>query len=396
MSTMTQAKPAFQKADRLKQLPPYLFIELDKAKRKLAAEGKDVIDLGIGDPDLPTSAEVIARLKETVDDPANHRYSMTEGMKVLREAIAKWYAKRFNVTLNPDTEVLPLLGSKEGIAHLPWAITNPGDAVLVPDPCYPPYRSGTILAGAEVVPMPLLEENGFFPDLGDISQKAIRRAKVMFLNSPNNPTSAVYPLERLQEALDLAKEYGFAVAHDAAYSEIAYDGVKPASFLQLPDAKDHGVEFHSLSKTYNMTGWRIGWVCGNAAIVAALSQLKSNLDSGIFQPIQLAGIRAIEAGDAALQETIAVYQKRRDLIVNGLAKAGWKVAKPQASPYIWTRVPTQESSMEFATRVMKQTNVVITPGVGFGPSGEGYVRMSLTLPTDRIEEAVGRLSKSLS
>ncbi len=393
---MTQAKPVFQKADRLKQLPPYLFIELDKAKRKLMAEGKDVIDLGIGDPDLPTSKEVIARLKETVDDPANHRYSMTEGMKVLREAIAAWYAKRFGVTLNPDTEVLPLLGSKEGIAHLPWALTNPGDAVLVPDPCYPPYRSGTILAGAEVVPMPLLEENGFFPDLGDISQKAIRRAKLMFLNSPNNPTSAVYSLEQLQEALDLSKEYGFAIAHDAAYSEIAYDGVKPASFLQLPDAKDHGVEFHSLSKTYNMTGWRIGWVCGNAAIVAALSQIKSNLDSGIFQPIQLAGIRALEAGDAALQETIAVYQNRRDLIVNGLAKAGWNVAKPQASLYIWTRVPTQESSMEFATRVMKQTNVVITPGVGFGPSGEGYVRMSLTLPTDRIEEAVGRLSKSLS
>ena len=395
MSTMTQAKPVFQKADRLKQLPPYLFIELDKAKRKLMAEGKDVIDLGIGDPDLPTSKEVIARLKETVDDPANHRYSMTEGMKVLREAIAAWYAKRFGVTLNPDTEVLPLLGSKEGIAHLPWALTNPGDAVLVPDPCYPPYRSGTILAGAEVVPMPLLEENGFFPDLGDISQKAIRRAKLMFLNSPNNPTSAVYSLEQLQEALDLSKEYGFAIAHDAAYSEIAYDGVKPASFLQLPDAKDHGVEFHSLSKTYNMTGWRIGWVCGNAAIVAALSQIKSNLDSGIFQPIQLAGIRALEAGDAALQETIAVYQNRRDLIVNGLAKAGWNVAKPQASLYIWTRVPTQESSMDFATRVMKQTNVVITPGVGFGPSGEGYVRMSLTLPTDRIEEAVGRLSKSL-
>jgi len=387
--------PRFGKAERLAQLPPYLFVEMDKAKRKLQAEGKDVIDLGIGDPDLPSPPHVIERLKATSEDVANHRYSLTEGMRDLRLAIARWYDRRFGVKLDPDTEVLPLLGSKEGIAHLPWAITNPGDAILVPDPCYPPYRSGTILAGAEIISMPLLEENDFFPDLGAISQKAARRAKVMFLNSPNNPTSAVASLEQLQEALNMAKDFGFAIAHDAAYSEIAYDGLSPASFLQLPQAKEYGVEFHSLSKTYNMTGWRIGWACGNAAIVRALSQLKSNLDSGIFQPIQWAGIAALDGDQDWLSKTVATYQKRRDLIVDGLAEAGWQVAKPKASLYIWTRVPTKESSMAFASRVLAQAQVVITPGVGFGPSGEGYIRMSITLPTERIEEAVQRLAKVL-
>ncbi len=392
---MAQVLPAFDKAERLKRLPPYLFVEIDKAKRKLQAEGKDVIDLGVGDPDLPTPPHVLAELKRTADDPANHRYSFTEGIRELREAIARWYDRRFGVSLDPQTEVLPLLGSKEGIAHFPLAVANPGDAVLVPDPCYPPYRSGTLFAGAEIVPMPLLEENGFFPDLGGISQKAARRAKILFLNYPNNPTAALASEAQLQEAVEFAKSFGCALAYDNAYSEIAFDGLKPASLLQLPEAKTVAVEFHSLSKTYNMTGWRIGWACGNAALIAALCQLKTNLDSGIFQPVQWAGIAALEGDQAPLQHTVATYQQRRDLIVDGLAKAGWQVTKPLASLYLWTRVPGQESSIAFAKRVLEQAHVVIAPGVGFGPSGEGYVRLSLTVPTDRIQEAVTRLAHAL-
>ena len=395
MTTVTQPAPAHGKADRLKRLPPYLFVEIDKAKRALLAEGKDVIDLGVGDPDLPTPPHIIARLKATADDPANHRYSFTEGIAELRAAIARWYGRRFGVSLDPQTEILPLLGSKEGLAHFPLALVNPGDAVLVPDPCYPPYRIGAMLAGAEVVSLPLLEENGFFPDLGGVSQKAARRSKLLFLNYPNNPTAAVASAEQLQEALQFAKEFGIAVAHDAAYSEIAFDGVKPASFLQLPGAKSAGVEFHSLSKTYNMTGWRVGWVCGNATLVAALSQLKSNLDSGIFQPIQHAAIEALDGDQAPLAQAVATYQARRDLLVGGLGKAGWQIPKPSASFYVWARVPGNEPSMSFAARVLKQAHIVITPGIGFGPSGEGYVRFSLTLPIERIEEAVERLTKIL-
>jgi len=383
----------FEAAERVKQLPPYLFVEIDKAKRALQAAGKDVIDLGVGDPDLPTPPHILERLKAAADDPANHRYSFTEGIRELREAIARWYQRRFGVTLDPQTEILPLLGSKEGIAHFPLAVANPGDAVLVPDPCYPPYRSGTILAGADVVSMPLLEEDSFFPDLGAISQRAARRAKAMFLNYPNNPTAATATTEQFQEAIELAKSFQFSIAHDAAYSEVAFDGYRPISFLQLPEAKAVGVEFHSLSKTYNMTGWRIGWVCGNAALVAALGKLKGHLDSGIFAPIQWAGIAALDGDQEPLRQTVAMYQHRRDLLIEGLAKAGWNVAKPLASLYIWTRVPTKESSMAFAARVLEQAQVVLTPGVGFGPSGEGYLRMSLTVPTERLQEAVSRLSK---
>ena len=393
--TAVAAAHAFEKAERLKQLPPYLFVEIDRAKRALIAEGKDVIDLGVGDPDLPTPAHIIAKLKQAADNPANHRYSFTEGVPELRRAIARWYERRFNVTLDPQTEVLPLLGSKEGIGHFPLAIANPGDVVLVPDPCYPPYRSGAILAGAEAVPLPLLEENGFFPDLEGVSQKAARRAKLLFLNSPNNPTAAVATADQLQEAIAFAKEFGCAVAHDAAYSEIAFDGMKPRSFLQLPEAKSVGVEFHSLSKTYNMTGWRVGFVCGNAALIAALNQLKSNLDSGIFQPVQFAAIEALEGDQRPLAQAVATYQERRNLLVDGLAKAGWPVPKPQASFYVWARVPGTERSMAFAARVLKEAHLVITPGVGFGPSGEGYVRFSLTVPTARIEEAVNRLASML-
>lgn len=382
-------------AERLNRLPPYLFVELDRLKRQAIAEGQDVIDLGVGDPDLPTPPIICERLKQAVDDPANHRYSFTEGLRELREAIARWYQRRFGVALDPQTEVLPLLGSKEGIAHLPLALANPGDVVLVPDPCYPPYRSGAILAGAEVVSMPLLEEQRFFPDVGGVSQKAMQRAKLMFLNYPNNPTAATASREQLQEALAFAQEYGVPVAHDAAYSEIAFDGARPMSFLQLPEAKAIGVEFHSLSKTFNMTGWRVGWVCGNAAVIAALSRLKTHVDSGIFQPVQWAGIAALGADPGLLEETVRIYHQRRDLVVERLGQAGWTITPPSATFYLWTRVPTSESSMAFATRLLERAHVVVTPGVGFGACGEGSVRLSLTVPTPRLEEAVARIAKAL-
>ena len=384
-----------ERADRLKALPPYLFVEIDKTKRRLQEQGRDVIDLGVGDPDLPTPAPIITKLQQTADDPANHRYNFTEGLRSLRHAIVAWYAQRFNVTLDPETEVLPLLGSKEGIANLPLALVNPGQTVLVPDPCYPPYRSGTIFAGAEVASMPLTEEQEFLPDFGGISQRAARRAKLMFLNYPNNPTAAVATEACFQEAIQLAHDYGFVVAHDAAYTEIAYDGFRPMSFLQIPEAREIGVEFHSLSKTYNMTGWRVGFVCGNARVIAALRQFKTNVDSGIFQPVQWAAIEALQGDQAPVQQAVAIYQQRRDLVVDRLTQAGWQIRKPQASFYIWARLPGQESSMAWVNRMLEQTQVVMTPGSGFGPAGEGYVRLSLTVPTERLQEAVDRIVKAL-
>jgi len=389
------ARLAGEKADRLKALPPYLFVELDKAKRRLEAQGHDVIDLGVGDPDLPTPPQMIDTLQRSAEDPVNHRYSFTEGLLPLRQAIADWYQKRFGVALDPATEILPLLGSKEGIAHLPLALVNSGDVVLVPDPCYPPYRIGPLLAGAEVSSMPLEAEQEFLPDFGAISQRAARRAKLMVLNYPNNPTAAVATETCFQEAIQFAKEFQLVIAHDAAYSEIAFDGVRPMSFLQLPDAKEVGVEFHSLSKTYQMTGWRVGWVCGKASVIAALTQLKSNLDSGIFQPIQYAAIEALHSGDEDLQRVIGIYQQRRDLLVAGLTEAGWPIPVPKASFYVWAPVPNGQPSIEFAARILETAHVVITPGRGFGEHGEGFVRMSLTVPTERLQTAIEWLSKAM-
>ncbi len=394
---MTQAptRGIIEKADRLEALPPYLFIELDKAKSALKAQGHDVIDLGVGDPDLPTPPNIIRVLQQTAEDSANHHYSFTEGLAPLRQAIAHWSQRRFGVTLDPATEVLPLLGSKEGIAHLPLALANPGETVLVPDPCYPPYRSGTILSGAKVCAMPLEAEMNFLPDFGAINQRAAREAALMFLNYPNNPTAAVATEACFDEAIQLAKEFGFVIAHDAAYSELAFDGFQPISFLQRPGAKEVGVEFHSLSKTYNMTGWRVGWMCGNATVIAALCQLKTNLDSGIFQPLQWAAIEALQGDQSAVTQAVSTYQQRRDLLVQTLTQAGWPVPSPKASFFVWAPVPGGGSSIAFAKRVLEQAHVVITPGAGFGQAGEGFVRLSLTVPTPRLQEATARIAKVL-
>ena len=381
------------RAERLKQLPPYLFAEIDKAKRAARQAGKPIIDFGVGDPDLPTPPHIIKRLAEAAQDPANHRYALDQGLPELRQAIAAWYQQRQQVTLDPQTEILPLIGSKEGIAHAPLALANPGDVVLIPEPGYPPYRSGTLFAGAEPVAMPLVEENGFLPDLGGISQRAARRAKLLFLNYPNNPTATLANAAFYAEAIALAREYQFYIAQDAAYAEICFDGGHPVPFLSIPGAKETGVEFHSLSKTYNMTGWRIGWVAGNAQVIAAIGQLKANIDSGIFQAVQWAGIEALQGDQQPLQQAVATYQRRRDLLVDGLIALGWAVTKPKATFYVWAKCPQNTTSIAYARRLLDEVSLVVTPGVGFGPSGEGYIRWALTVPEPQIQEALDRLKK---
>ncbi len=378
-------------SERLKQLPPYLFVEIDKAKRQAREQGRDIIDLGIGDPDSATPQFIIEALKKAADDAANHHYALDAGLPQLRKSIANWYQKRFSVILNPDTEIYPLIGSKEGIAHLPLGVINPGDKVLVPEPCYPPYRSGTIFAGGKVIAMPLLPKNNFLPDLNKFAEK---KAKLMFLNYPNNPTSVTASREFFIEAVNLAREKEIMVASDAAYSEIYFDNEKPMSILEIEGAKEVAVEFHSLSKTFNMTGWRIGWVCGNEKIVAALAKVKTNIDSGIFQALQLAGIAALESDDSHPQEMRQIYQERRDFLINGLRSIGWKIPFPKATFYVWAKIPKGfNDSLETARAFLDKADIIVTPGVGFGKAGEGFVRMALTVSKDRINEAVQRIKK---
>ncbi len=380
-------------SERLGNLPPYLFLEIDKAKRKSRSEGKDLIDLGVGDPDMPTPAHVIQKLYEAAQDPKNQKYALDQGMPALRQAIADWYKRRFNVALNPDTEILPLIGSKEGIAHTPLAFVNPGDCTLVPDPCYPPYRGSTILAGGKAHSMPLLAENGFLPDFREIPLPVRKRAKLMFLNYPNNPTAAVADKPFYKEVIHFASRNNIIVLHDAAYSEMAYDGYKPMSFLELEGAKDVGVEFHSLSKTYNMTGWRIGWVCGNSDIVAAIAKVKSNIDSGIFSAIQVAGVEALTGPQYHIRKMSDLYQERRDALCDGLRECGFKVSKPRATFYVWVDVPKGYDSKRFSHFLLERASIVATPGIGFGRSGEGYIRFALTVSKERIREAVERIKK---
>lgn len=384
----------FRFTDRLNNLPPYLFVEIDKAKRKAIAKGKDIIDLGIGDPDQGSPKEVVDALSKALQDPKNHHYPLDQGIPALRNRIKDWYGDRFGVELDSDKEILVLIGSKEGISHMPLAFINPGDISLIPDPCYPPYKCGTILAGGSVYDMPLLEENNFLPDLNNIKKDALKKAKILYINYPNNPTSAVCEKGFFEDVVLFAKKHNLIVAHDAAYSEIAFDGYAPDSFLKVDGAKDVGVEFHSLSKTCNMTGWRIGFVCGNEKVIKGIAKVKANIDSGVFTTIQLAGITAIDIAEKHLQKMNKVYQERRDVLVDGLNAIGWATKKPKATFYVWTRVPKPyKSSMEFSSKVLDEAGIVITPGIGMGKSGEGYVRMALTVSKERIQEAVDRLKK---
>lgn len=393
---MSKRTFTLEPADRLKALPPYLFAEVDRKKRELIAKGKDVIDLGVGDPDLPTPDFIIEALNQAARDGRNHRYALDAGMPAFRESIARYFEKRFGVKLDPAKEILPLIGSKEGIAHLPLAVINPGDVVLIPDPGYPPYRSGTLFAGGEPYLMPLLESNQFLPDLNAIPANILERAKLIHINYPNNPTSAIATREFFKEVVDFAHKHQILIASDAAYAEVGYDGYEAPSILSVEGAREVAIEFHSLSKTFNMTGWRVGFAVGNPEAVALLGKVKSNCDSGIFQAIQLAGKEALDKGEAVHKDLLKIYQKRRDLLVNGMAKLGWDVPSPKATFYCWIPVPAGYTSAELSLKFLEELNIIVTPGNGFGPNGEGYFRISLTVPDARIEEAVARIAKSHS
>ena len=382
-----------ERARRIAQLPPYLFAEIDKKKTEMRKRGMDLIDLGIGDPDLPTPPPIIERLKKASEDSRNHRYPSYEGMLEFRTAVAEWYQRRFGVNLDPATEVLSLIGSKEGIAHIPLAFVDPGDVVLVPSPGYPVFSVATLFAGGIPHVLPLRKEDGFLPNFAEIPKSLAKKAKLLFINYPNNPTAAVAERPFYKAVIDFAQRYQIIVCHDAAYSEIAFEGYQPLSFLEIEGAKEVGIEFHSLSKTFNMTGWRIGFAVGHAEIVSALGKVKTNIDSGVFQAIQEAGIEALRHFDTPVPEAIQVYQKRRDVMVTGLREIGLEVDLPKATFYLWIQVPKKYTSSLFATLLLEQAGIVATPGNGFGEEGEGYVRMALTVDEPRLREAIERLKR---
>ncbi|HSB68901.1 MAG TPA: LL-diaminopimelate aminotransferase [Candidatus Methylomirabilis sp.] len=383
----------YTQAQRLQALPPYVFAELDRMKQEQLKKGVDIISLGIGDPDLPTPPHIIQALAMTAADPRNHQYPSYEGMLSFRKAAADWYRSRFGVTLDPANEVLALIGSKEGIGHLPLAFINPGDVALVPDPAYPVYQSGTLFAGGETYPMPLTRERGFLPDLDAIPAHVLKRARILWLNYPNNPTGAIAPRKFLTAAVEFARRHRLILAHDAPYSELAYDGYRPESVLAVEGAKDVAVEFHSVSKTYNMTGWRLAFAVGNAEILASLGRIKQNLDSGVFQAVQYAGIAALTGSQQCVADNCRIYQERRDALVAGLRELGFEVRPPRATFYLWLPLPKGFTSTSFTVELLMKAGVVVTPGSGFGAAGEGYVRATFTVSVDRIREAVERLKK---
>jgi LL-diaminopimelate aminotransferase len=386
--------PDFPFADRLAAVPPYLFAAIDKAKAEVAAQGVDIISLGIGDPDMPTPDFIIDTLCEAARKPRNHQYPSYVGMPEFRAAVSGWYKERFNVDLDSEREVVSLIGSKEGIAHFPLAYVNPGDLVLIATPNYPVYGISCAFCGGEVQYLPLLEENGFLPDLDAIDADTWKRARIIYLNYPNNPTAAMADRAFYEKLIEKCREFGVIVVHDAAYTEMYYNpDNKPLSILEIPGGREVAIEFHSLSKTYNMTGWRVGMAVGNAGLVAGLGKVKENVDSGIFQAVQEAGIAALQKGEPFAEQYRRVYRERRDVVVKALTKAGIDCQVPEATFYVWSKVPHGRSSQEFVTDVLKRTGVVVTPGNGFGDPGEGYFRISLTVDSERLEEAVSRISK---
>jgi LL-diaminopimelate aminotransferase len=376
---------------RIANIPPYPFVEITRKINQKRSEGVDVITFAIGDPDIPTPKHIMDTLHAAADEPANHRYPESDGLPELRQSIAGWYQRRFGVSLDSDKEVLPLIGSKEGIANIAYCLVDPGDIGLVPDPGYPVYSMGTMFAGGEAYYMPLKEENGFLPDFAAIPEDIAKRAKVLWLNYPNAPTAAVADVAFFEEAVRFAKQYDIAICHDCPYSEVAYDGYKPISFMQAEGARDVGIEFHSLSKSYNMTGWRIGMAVGNTTLIDALFRIKSNVDSGINQAVQRMAITALEGPQDCIQEHNDIYQHRRDVLVEALRAMGLRVNQPMASLYVWAKVPSQFTAAEFAARLIDDIGVVVTPGNAFGPSGEGFIRLSITTPTDRVEEGARRM-----
>ncbi|MHC1573976.1 MAG: LL-diaminopimelate aminotransferase [Candidatus Syntropharchaeales archaeon] len=375
-------------ADRINQLPPYLFARIDEMKEEAKKSGIDLIDLSIGDPDIPTPQTIIEELYDAVKDPKTHRYPTYDGMLSFREAVAGWYKRIKDVELDPVNEVVALIGSKEGIAHIPFGFVNPGDYVLVPDPAYPVYLNSTILAGGKPHVMPLLRENDFLPDLSRIEPEILKKTKLLFLNYPNNPTSAVAKREFFEEVVDFAKEHDIIVCHDNPYSEIVFDDTRAPSFLEIDGAREVGIEFNSLSKTCNMTGWRIGYAVGSSKVLEGLLKVKTNIDSGAFEAIQRAGIKALEIADKVASENSRIYSKRRDVLCRGL-----EIDPPSATFYLWAPVPDGYDSFSFTEALLSKCGILVTPGIGFGEYGEGFVRFALTESVQRIEEAVERVKK---
>jgi len=378
-------------ADRIAQLPPYLFAEIDKKKNEMIDKGVDIIDLGVGDPDTPTPDRIIEALYKAAKNPKTHRYPSYSGMLTFRQVASEWYKDRFGVNLRAGSEIVTLIGSKEGIAHTPLAFINPGDYALVPDPGYPVYSVSVAFAGGVPYKMPLLKEKNFLPDLDAIPQDVLDKSKIMFLNYPNNPTAAVADGDFFEKVVAFAQKNNILVCHDAAYTEIAFDGYNPVSFLETEGAKDVGIEYHSLSKTFNMTGWRIGFAAGNQKAIEALGKVKTNIDSGVFQAIQYAGMEALGNYKEGLDDRKKLYEHRRDLFCKGLDEAGLKYEKPKATFYVWFEVPKGLTSSEFAGKLLEETGIIITPGNGFGEHGEGFARISITIDTSRIDQAVQRL-----
>jgi len=378
-------------ADRITSLPPYLFAEVDREKHQKIKEGVDIIDLGVGDPDMPTPDYVIDSLCKAAHDPETHQYPSYSGSTVFRDAAVEWMKKRFGIKLDAEKEIITLIGSKEGIAHIPSAFVNVGDYTLCPNPAYPVYSIGTILADGTPYDMPLLAENGFKPDLAKIPSDVAKKAKMLFINYPNNPTAATADKKFFKEVIDFGKDHGTVIVHDNAYSEVTYDGYNAPSILEVPGAMDCCIEFHSLSKTSNMTGWRIGFATGNAEIVTGLGKVKMNVDSGAFLAVQLAAIDALRHSDTFKQKMSKIYRERRDALLVGLYAMGIEMEKPKATFYVWAPVPGKHASIEYAKFLLEKAGIVATPGVGFGKYGEGYVRFSLTRPVERIRQAVERM-----
>ncbi|HZA40361.1 MAG TPA: LL-diaminopimelate aminotransferase [Actinomycetota bacterium] len=383
-------------AARIEKLPPYLFAEIDRKVSEARARGADIVSFGVGDPDLPSPPHVIEALAEAARDPRTHRYPSYTGMSGFRSAVGDWYRRRFGVHLDPDSQIQPLVGSKEGIFHLPVAFMDPGDVALVPDPAYPVYETGTILAGGEPVSLPLTAEGSFVPNLDAIPERALRRARILWLNYPNNPTSACTDMDFFQHAVDFCRSHDLVLAHDAAYTEITFDGYIAPSVLEADGAMDCAIEFHSLSKTFNMTGWRIGWVAGAPKAIEAIKRLKTNIDSGIFDAIQVAGIAALNGPGEWLAQTVERYRHRRDLLCDALKSMGVVVEPPRGSIYLWVPVPEGHTSESFTTHLLDEAAIVVAPGTGYGRAGEGFVRFSLTVPDARLEEGVERLRRVVS
>lgn len=384
-------------AGRIEAIPPYLFAGIDKKIAARREQGVDVISFGVGDPDRPTPDHIVNAAIAALRDPSTHRYPSYFGLSEFREAVGAFYARRFGVKLDTDTQVLPLIGSKEGIAHLATAFVDPGDLVFVPDPAYPVYEMGTLLAGGEVAHLPLLPENDFLPRFDQIPEHQIRRAKILWLNYPSNPCAAVADTEFFAEAVDFCRNHDLLLAHDAAYSEITFDGYVAPSVLQVDGALDVAIEFHSLSKTYNMTGWRIGMACGSSTAIEALGRVKTNIDSGIFNALQLAGIAALTGPQDCVREMVEIYQRRRNLLLDTFAKAGWReLTAPKGSVFVWLPTPAEYTSSELTELLLDRAGVVVVPGLGYGPSGEGFVRLSLTIPDERLEEGLHRIERALT